>query len=804
MSGYDLTNNTSVYTVTTSGQAHPAVKPYTSYHVRTDDDIYVSVNDEPDDNAFLLKGGTAAIFHVEPSETLYTRAVSGSGEVRITALASIEGHETSAGSTGGGGGGGEISGMVIVAGEDTDEPASTGNPLPVYLAGASGGLTINVDEADLAALGGVGDAAWTGTGNGTLIAISKAEYGKLEAIRAAVTGTLSFGLPTGASTAALQTSGNASLTAIANSVAGTLTVGLPTGASTAALQTSGNASLTAIANSVAGTLSVSLPSGAATSALQTTGNASLANIETAVTGVATAANQTTLNTAVGAIGDAAWSGTGNGTLVAIDKANYGKLEAIRAAVAGTLTVGLPTGASTAALQTSGNASLTSIASSVTGVSTAANQAILNTAFGAVSDAAWSGTGDSSLIAVEKASYTKLNAIAASVAGTLTVGLPSGASTSSLQTTGNTALSGANTARGSISDAAWSGTGDGSVIAIDKANYGKLEAIRAAVAGTLTVGLPTGASTAANQATLNTNFGAVADAAWSGTGDGSLIAISKAEYAKIEAVRALLAGTLTVGLPTGASTSALQTSGNASLTAIAASVAGTLTVGLPSGASTAANQSTGNTALSNANTARGTIADGAWSGTGDGSVIAIDKANYGKLEAIRALLAAPLAITTSGTVNVSANFNRPADTTGYAVGDLVANSTSAGSVVPLSLAAARIAAGSGSIRRGRLKKSGTSLTNATFRMHLYGASPTPANGDNSAFSTGESTYLGSIDIIMDRAFSDGCKGVGVPGQGADINFKLASGTTVYVLIEATSAYTPVSGETFTVELEVFQD
>jgi hypothetical protein len=53
------------------------------------------------------------------------------------------------------------------------------------------------------------------------------------------------------------------------------------------------------------------------------------------------------------------------------------------------------------------------------------------------------------------------------------------------------------------------------------------------------------STAANQATAQTNFGAVADAAWSGTGSGSLISIQKYLAAKIEAVRALLAGTLTV-------------------------------------------------------------------------------------------------------------------------------------------------------------------------------------------------------------------------------------------------------------------
>lgn len=155
--------------------------------------------------------------------------------------------------------------------------------------------------------------------------------------------------------------------------------------------------------------------------------------------------------------------------------------------------------------------------------------------------------------------------------------------------------------------------------------------------------------------------------------------------------------------------------------------------------------------------------------------------------------------------VTANFTRPADTTAYASGDLVANSTTAGSVTPMSLAIGRGSSGAavtGMIRRLRLRKSGTSIANASFRVHLYRASPTVANGDNGAFSTNQAAnYVGRFDVTMDQAFTDGASGNGVPAVGSEVNFHTA---TYYALIEARGAYTPANGETFTVELEVLQN
>lgn len=158
----------------------------------------------------------------------------------------------------------------------------------------------------------------------------------------------------------------------------------------------------------------------------------------------------------------------------------------------------------------------------------------------------------------------------------------------------------------------------------------------------------------------------------------------------------------------------------------------------------------------------------------------------------------------------ASFNRPANVTAYASGQLVANSVTAGSVTPLTLAVARKNGGTGIIRRGRLTKSGTTATNASFRAHFFKSAPTPANGDGGTLTTDQAlTYMGSMDFDMTgtvaRAFSDGVKCISTPNVGSEILFDAGAGVqTIYALLEARAAYTPVSGETFTLALEVMRD
>lgn len=154
---------------------------------------------------------------------------------------------------------------------------------------------------------------------------------------------------------------------------------------------------------------------------------------------------------------------------------------------------------------------------------------------------------------------------------------------------------------------------------------------------------------------------------------------------------------------------------------------------------------------------------------------------------------------------SATLTRPADTTAYALGDLVANSTTAGSVVPTSFAVARQNGGSGRVNAIRLFTSSTVLTNAQFRIHFYSAAPTFTNGDNGVWLTtgyvaGAPIYVGSADVVVNTAFSDGAVGQGYATYGPYVPFIAASGSqTIYAVIEARAAYTPISAETFVIEI-----
>lgn len=162
-------------------------------------------------------------------------------------------------------------------------------------------------------------------------------------------------------------------------------------------------------------------------------------------------------------------------------------------------------------------------------------------------------------------------------------------------------------------------------------------------------------------------------------------------------------------------------------------------------------------------------------------------------------------------NIVATFTRPADTTPYTTGDLVANSTTAGSVVPLELRGFAVNnQASTIIRRVELVKSGTSTTNAAFRVHIFRRPPaTITNGDNGAYSvSGAADYIDSLNITMDRAFTDGAAGIGVPLVGSEILVRFTGSTTqgqsLFALIEARGDYTPASAEIFTLTVDSVDD
>lgn len=142
--------------------------------------------------------------------------------------------------------------------------------------------------------------------------------------------------------------------------------------------------------------------------------------------------------------------------------------------------------------------------------------------------------------------------------------------------------------------------------------------------------------------------------------------------------------------------------------------------------------------------------------------------------------------------------RPADTTAYASGDLIADNTTAGSVTPHQVS---VGQGQGKIKRIGVQRSGTNpIANLTVRVHLFNGTPgAVTNGDNGALVFPVDNYIGnSGDITMILGTN------GAIGWSAvlDLIYKPAAGQgTVYALLEARGAYTPASAETFAVHAEV---
>jgi hypothetical protein len=150
---------------------------------------------------------------------------------------------------------------------------------------------------------------------------------------------------------------------------------------------------------------------------------------------------------------------------------------------------------------------------------------------------------------------------------------------------------------------------------------------------------------------------------------------------------------------------------------------------------------------------------------------------------------------------SASFTRPGDATPYTSGDLVANSTAAGSVVPMTFAIPNNRATK--LYRVFVDKTTTGISGAAFRLHLYRDPPTVANGDNAAWSSSSSNYQGFIDIAAaPTAFTAGGSSSGVYVNNsvfAPMYIFADTDQLVYGLLEARGAYTPGISEVFTVTL-----
>lgn len=161
-------------------------------------------------------------------------------------------------------------------------------------------------------------------------------------------------------------------------------------------------------------------------------------------------------------------------------------------------------------------------------------------------------------------------------------------------------------------------------------------------------------------------------------------------------------------------------------------------------------------------------------------------------------------TKGNILRPSATLTRPADTTQYAIGDALLQSTTAGSCTPLEWTVAIEEGTSIMIRRLKASKTSTILTSALVRMHFFTSLPTISTGDNAARGNTESGWIGSIDVTFDTAFSDAANGIGIPNQGSEISAILGVGIVkLYGIPELRGTYTPTSAEVFTFTPDIIQ-
>ena len=153
--------------------------------------------------------------------------------------------------------------------------------------------------------------------------------------------------------------------------------------------------------------------------------------------------------------------------------------------------------------------------------------------------------------------------------------------------------------------------------------------------------------------------------------------------------------------------------------------------------------------------------------------------------------------------------RPNDTTAYASGDLVANSTTAGSVVPLVFGDGP---GIVRVRRFLMRTSNSTVTNKNYLLYLFASSPTVTNGDNGAFAVTDANGGSSIFAVFGStaamSYGGGSFQMFYPLDAAATAVngwadQLAPGT-FYGLLKANAAYTPTALETYDLAAEIAMD
>lgn len=160
--------------------------------------------------------------------------------------------------------------------------------------------------------------------------------------------------------------------------------------------------------------------------------------------------------------------------------------------------------------------------------------------------------------------------------------------------------------------------------------------------------------------------------------------------------------------------------------------------------------------------------------------------------------------TTGLIRVSAEKTRPANLTAYTAGDVISESTSAGTPWTFSSIVRRDAARG--LITGALLQTDEQVT-PRLRLYLYSVTPTGALDDNGAST--EPLYVDVGNFVGYISFdaldnSVGSESATSQYTGDPLAFRCASGDdALYGVLVALDAFTPASAQKFTIVLTVLQ-
>jgi hypothetical protein len=172
------------------------------------------------------------------------------------------------------------------------------------------------------------------------------------------------------------------------------------------------------------------------------------------------------------------------------------------------------------------------------------------------------------------------------------------------------------------------------------------------------------------------------------------------------------------------------------------------------------------------------------------------------QGVNAGVPAPAIAFSSGSItNPPSSFSRPANTTPYATGNLIANSSATSAIVVPSFPI--LSSGGGVIipRLRVITNASSGWNNVQLSINLWSAAPTYFSGDGLAYSvaTGAASWLANFSVILTQLV-DGAVGSGILTAGNGAAIKLRSGTIFYDIHILNSA-TPISTQTFSVVPEL---